>query len=80
MKSYIKHDEWRVVESGFHAEFNEITESLMSLGNGKMGQRGNFEERYSGKRFKEIMWQVFGFQTKQEWVGGKTGTLIISQK
>jgi len=49
MKSYIKHDEWRVVESGFHAEFNEITESLMSLGNGKMGQRGNFEERYSGK-------------------------------
>jgi maltose phosphorylase len=49
MKNYIKHDEWRVVESGFHAEFNEITESLMSLGNGKMGQRGNFEERYSGK-------------------------------
>lgn len=49
MKSYIKHDEWRVVESGFHAEFNEITESLMSLGNGKMGQRGNFEEKYSGK-------------------------------
>ena len=49
MKNYIKHDEWRVIESGFHAEYNEITESLMSLGNGKMGHRGNFEERYSGK-------------------------------
>lgn len=49
MKNYIKHDEWRVIESGFHAEYNEITESLMSLGNGKMGHRGNFEERYTGK-------------------------------
>jgi maltose phosphorylase len=49
MKNYIEHDEWKVVERGFHAEHNEITESLMSLGNGRMGQRGNFEERFSGK-------------------------------
>jgi maltose phosphorylase len=49
MKDYITHDEWCIVENGFHAEYNEITESLMSLGNGRMGQRGNFEEHYSGK-------------------------------
>lgn len=49
MKNYIIHDEWCVIEEGFHAEHNEITESLMSLGNGRMGQRGNFEEKYSGK-------------------------------
>ncbi|NIJ53331.1 glycoside hydrolase family 65 protein [Dyadobacter arcticus] len=49
MKNYITHDEWCIVENGFHPEHNEITESLMSLGNGRMGQRGNFEERYSGK-------------------------------
>lgn len=49
MKNYLKHDEWCIVEDGFHAEFNEITESVMSLGNGRMGQRGNFEESYSGK-------------------------------
>ncbi|MCF0064962.1 glycoside hydrolase family 65 protein [Dyadobacter chenwenxiniae] len=49
MKNYITHDEWSIVENGFHAEYNEITESLMSLGNGRMGQRGNFEEHYSGK-------------------------------
>jgi maltose phosphorylase len=48
MKNYIKHDEWCVIEEGFHPEFNEVTESLMSLGNGRMGQRGNFEEKYSG--------------------------------
>ncbi len=48
MKNYIKHDEWCVIEEGFHPEFNEITESLMSIGNGQMGQRGNFEEKYSG--------------------------------
>src|SRR5690606_22996759 len=49
MKNYIVHDEWNVIEAGFHPEYNEITESLMSLGNGRMGQRGNFEEKYSGK-------------------------------
>ena len=49
MKNYITPDEWCIVEDGFHPEFNEITESLMSLGNGRMGQRGNFEEGYSGK-------------------------------
>lgn len=49
MKNYIKHDPWCVVEEGFYAEYNEITESLTSLGNGRMGQRGNFEEKFSGK-------------------------------
>jgi maltose phosphorylase len=49
MKQYLQHDPWCVVEEGFHANHNEITESLMSLGNGRMGQRGNFEETYSGK-------------------------------
>jgi maltose phosphorylase len=49
MKNYIVHDEWCIIEEGFHPEFNEITESLMSLGNGRMGGRANFEEKYSGK-------------------------------
>ncbi len=49
MKNYISPSPWSVVEEGFHAEENEITESLMSLGNGRLGQRGNFEEKYSGK-------------------------------
>ena len=52
MKDYIKHDAWCIIEEGFHAEHNEITESLMSLGNGRMGGRGNFEENYSGKTLK----------------------------
>ena len=49
MKNYLLPDEWCIVEAGFHAEHNEVTESLMSLGNGRMGQRGNFEETFSGK-------------------------------
>ncbi len=49
MKNYLEINEWCVIENGFHPEFNEITESLCSLGNGRMGQRGNFEEYYSGK-------------------------------
>ena len=49
MKDYIQHDAWSIVEEGFHAQHNEITESLLSLGNGRMGGRGNFEERFTGK-------------------------------
>lgn len=52
MKKYLKVDPWQIIEDGFHPDFNEISESLFSLGNGKMGQRGNFEEKYSGKTLK----------------------------
>jgi maltose phosphorylase len=49
MKQYLKLDEWKVIEDHFHPEYNEVTESIFSIGNGRMGQRGSFEETYSGK-------------------------------
>lgn len=48
MKDYIVHDEWKIIEDGFHPEFNRVSESIFSLGNGRKGGRGNFEENYSG--------------------------------
>jgi len=48
MKDYIIHHEWKVIEEGFDPKLNRISESLFSIGNGKMGQRANFEEKYSG--------------------------------
>jgi maltose phosphorylase len=48
MKNYIIHDEWKIIEEGFHRDENRITESLLSIGNGRSGQRANFEEKYSG--------------------------------
>lgn len=48
MKQYLIHDEWRVIERGLNNEYNKISESVFSLGNGKMGQRANFEEAFSG--------------------------------
>ena len=48
MKEYILNHPWKIIEEGFHAEYNKITESLCSLGNGKMGGRGNFEETFTG--------------------------------
>jgi len=48
MKNYIIHDEWKIIEDTFRPEYNEISESLCSIGNGRMGQRANFEEKYSG--------------------------------
>jgi maltose phosphorylase len=48
MKDYIIHHDWKIVEEGFQPKLNRISESLFSIGNGKMGQRANFEEKYSG--------------------------------
>ncbi|MEL6865546.1 MAG: glycoside hydrolase family 65 protein [Bacteroidota bacterium] len=49
MKAYLKHDEWCIIEEGFHRNYNKISESVFSLGNGRMGQRANFEEQFSGE-------------------------------
>jgi maltose phosphorylase len=49
MKNYIKANEWTIVEEGFDAHLNKISESIFSIGNGRMGQRANFEEKYSGE-------------------------------
>lgn len=49
MKDYLKHDEWKIIEDSFHASYNKISESLFSIGNGRFGQRGMFEEKYSGQ-------------------------------
>jgi maltose phosphorylase len=48
MNSCYKKDEWLIIEEGFHPESNRESESIFSIGNGYMGQRANFEERYSG--------------------------------
>lgn len=48
MKSYIKHDPWSIIEEGFVPEYNRISESIFSIGNGMFGGRANFEEQYSG--------------------------------
>ena len=38
----------KIIESNLHKENFRLAESVMSLGNGYMGMRGNFEEKYSG--------------------------------
>ena len=49
MKNYIKHHPWHIIEEGFNPILNRISESIFSIGNGKFGQRANFEENYSGE-------------------------------
>jgi maltose phosphorylase len=49
MKNYIQAEEWNIIEEGFDPHLNKISESIFSIGNGRMGQRANFEEQYSGE-------------------------------
>lgn len=47
MKKFLETDEWNIIETGFHPDRLRASESIFSLGNGRFGQRGNFEETYS---------------------------------
>lgn len=49
MKNYIQIDEWNIIEKDFNPHHHKISESIFSLGNGRFGQRANFEETYSGE-------------------------------
>lgn len=49
MIDFIKKNEWSIIEEGFDAKRVMVSESLFSLGNGKFGQRANFEEDFSGE-------------------------------
>lgn len=51
-QDYIKPDNWSIIEEGFDAERVKSSESLFSIGNGAMGQRANFEEKYTGQSFQ----------------------------
>ena len=52
MKRYLITDEWSIREDGFHTDYLRMTESVFSLGNGRIGQRGNFEEPYSSDSYQ----------------------------
>ena len=48
MKQYLEPHDWKIIERGFNKTYQRVSESIFSLGNGRFGQRGNFEEHYSG--------------------------------
>lgn len=49
MKDYIIYDPWKILEKDFVPAYHKISESIFSIGNGRFGQRANFEETYSGE-------------------------------
>jgi maltose phosphorylase len=49
---YIIPNDWSIIEEGFNPDNIKASESLFSIGNGAMGQRANFEEKYSGSTFQ----------------------------
>ncbi|WP_026778171.1 glycoside hydrolase family 65 protein [Polaribacter sp. Hel_I_88] len=51
-QDYIIPNEWSILEEGFDPKMVKSSESLFSIGNGAMGQRANFEEKYSGETFQ----------------------------
>ena len=68
MKQFLKVDEWNIIEEGFHPDNMRASESIFSLGNGRFGQRGNFEETYSSDSCKARTWRASPFSTEPGWM------------
>jgi len=49
MIDFIKENEWSIIKEGFDTKHVLASESIFSIGNGKFGQRANFEEDFSGE-------------------------------
>ena len=47
--SYYNEHNWKIIEDQYSPEYNQVSESIFSIGNGRMGQRANFEEDYTGE-------------------------------
>ncbi|WAA13049.1 glycoside hydrolase family 65 protein [Fervidibacillus halotolerans] len=47
-------DEWKIRTKQLSKEHKRLQESLISIGNGYMGMRGNFEEDYSGDHHQGV--------------------------
>lgn len=69
MKKYFQTDEWNIIEDSFHADHLRMSESIFSLGNGRFGQRGNFEETYSSDSYRGafIAGIAYWDQTRVGW-------------
>lgn len=69
MIKYLQEDAWKIIENGFHPEFQLHSESIFSIGNGQFGQRANFEEKYSGDSFQGsyVAGVYFPDKTKVGW-------------
>jgi maltose phosphorylase len=68
-QDYIKPDNWSIIEEGFDLDQVKSSVSLLSIGNGAMGQRANFEECYSGNTFQGsyIAGIYYPDKTKEGW-------------
>lgn len=69
MESKWGQDPWKIIETSLPKEEFRFSESIMSIGNGHMGMRGNFEEHFSGDhhRGSYIAGVWFPDQTKVGW-------------
>ena len=73
-------DPWVIKSTTLDKTHKRLQESLTSLGNGYMGARGSFEERYSADSHLGTYIGACGFPIKPAWVGGKTAIRNISAK
>jgi len=77
MKRFLKTDGWNIIEEEFHIKNQRASESIFSIGNGRIGQRGNFEETYTGDTLQGSYIAGIYFRIVRVLDGGKTDIHVI---
>lgn len=80
MKTIFEFDPWRLIETELHKDDMRLSESMTSIGNGHMGMRGNFEERYSGDSHRGTYLAGVWFPDKTRVGWWKTAIRSISAR
>lgn len=80
MKKFLKTDEWNIIEDSFQADRMRWSESIFSLGNGRFGQRGYFEEPYSSDSYRGtfVAGITFFRQDPRELVEKRFSTILYA--
>ena len=80
MKKFLKTDEWNIIEDSFQADRMRWSESIFSLGNGRFGQRGYFEEPYSSDSYRGTFVAGITFldKTRVNWWKKRFSTILYA--
>ena len=73
-------DDWKVGTSGWSPESVTTFESLLSIGNGRFGQRANFEEVYGGQSLQGSYLAGIYYPDKTRVGWWKTDTQTTSRR
>jgi hypothetical protein len=79
MNTYLKNDEWCIIEDSFIPDNTRASESIFSIGKVQWAKGLTSKKSIAVARFRVAILVAFTTPTKPAWAGGKMVTQILCQ-